>query len=83
MIDLIFAMATINPLPIIQQPCRLVSTPVGPMCAPKVAKSLKVYGIIRTQHLTDAKRLCHDWAGNGYQLWQTEVNEWLCVKEEN
>jgi len=82
MIDSIIAMATINPLPIIQEPCPLVSTPVGTMCAPKVSKSLKVYGIIRTQYLTNAKRICHGMAGNGYQLWDTkEANEWLCVKE--
>ena len=53
------------------------------MCAPslKVSQALKVYGVIRTQYESDAKRICHGLAGNGYQLWETKTpKEWLCVK---
>ena len=82
MFSLLIATATLNPLPIPSEPCRTVSTPHGDMCA--VSRSLKVYGIIRTQWETDAKRICHGWAGNGFEVWATkEINEWLCVKEIN
>ena len=82
MLDLLIATATLNPLPIIQEPCHIVSTPVGTMCAPKVSASLKVYGIIRTEREADAKQICHGMAGRGFQIWATaEPKEWLCVKE--
>jgi hypothetical protein len=81
MLDLIIAMGTLNPVPIPSEPCRIISTPHGGMCVPKVARALKVYGIIRTERETDAKRICHGMAGAGYQIWNTkEPKEWLCVK---
>jgi hypothetical protein len=76
------ATTTLNPIPAPSEPCRTVSTPHGDMCVPKVAKALKVYGIIRTEYKTDAKRICHGMAGDGYEVWETkEPNEWLCVKK--
>ncbi len=78
---LTIATATLNPLPIPSEPCRIISTPHGQMCAPKLTQALKVYGVIRTQYETDAKRICHGMAGSGYQLWATKTpREWLCVK---
>ncbi len=77
LISLAIAATTLNPIPPVSVPCRTVSTPHGDMC---VTQALKVYGVIRTQYKTDAKRICHSWAGDGYELWETkEPNEWLCV----
>lgn len=78
LLSVLIASATLNPVPPVITPCRTVSTPHGDMCAAQV---LKIYGVIRTQYETDAKRICHGWAGEGYELWETkEPNEWLCVK---
>jgi len=82
MLSLIIATATLNPLPIPSEPCRTVATPHGNMCV--VSQSLKVYGVIRTQRETDARHICHGWAGSDYQIWATaEPKEWLCVNYES
>jgi hypothetical protein len=74
------AATTLNPVPVPSEPCRTVTTPHGDMCAPQLTQVLKVYGVIRTARETDAKRICHGMAGDGYEVWATkEPNEWLCV----
>ena len=81
MISYLLAAVILTP-PITSEPCVPIQTPNGTMCAPRLAKSLKVYGdVIRTSHIDNAKRICFDRAGVGYQVWETGKNEYLCVKE--
>lgn len=83
MFNVLLIAATILTPPITSEPCTIIQTPSGTMCAPKVAKVLKIYGeVIRTGSIDVAKRICFDRAGAGCQVWETKnENEYLCVKE--